>query len=99
MVSRTKTAIRIGFRAKGGLTARNGPAVNGFELCDTVCVPVAARITGARKVEQPIPPGTDPRSIRYAWADGPAPMLFDRAGWPVGPFEAVIPEQGKAKID
>jgi sialate O-acetylesterase len=98
-ISRTKTAIRIGFEIKGGLTARNGPAVNGFELCDTVCAPVAARITGARKVELAIPPGTDPRSIRYAWADVPVPALFDRAGWPVGPFEATIPKQGKAKID
>jgi len=98
-IARTKTAIRIRFATAGALSGRDGPAVEGFELCAERCAPVAARVIGARDVELPIPAGTDPRSVRYAWVDVPAPALFDGSGWPVGPFETAIPKRGKARID
>lgn len=97
-IARTKHAIRIRFATKSALVAHNGQSVEGFELCAETCATVAAHIVGTHEVELPIPGGTDPRSVRYAWADAPAPWLFDRSGWPVGPFETAIPKRGKTSI-
>ena len=73
--------------AGGGLVARNGAAVKGFELAgaDRQFAWADARIDGEKVIvhSKDVP---EPLAVRYGWADCPECDLFNQAGLPVAPF-------------
>ncbi len=80
--------IRLRFKhALGGLVAKGGKALKGFEIAgeDRKFVSAEARIEGntvvvrSDKVPHPV-------AVRYAWADYPECSLYNRAGLPASPF-------------
>jgi sialate O-acetylesterase len=80
--------IRLRFKhVTGGLTAKGGKPLKGFEIAgeDRKFVPAQANIEGntvvvrSDKVPRPV-------AVRYAWADYPECSLYNRAGLPASPF-------------
>jgi len=74
----------------GGLAAKGGGPLGGFELCgtDRKFYRAEAEISGDRvivhsnRVKQPF-------GVRYAWANNPAQAnLYNKEGLPASPFEA-----------
>jgi len=80
--------IRLRFKhVTGGLTAKGGKPLKGFEVAseDRKFVPAQANIEGntvvvrSDKVPRPV-------AVRYAWADYPACSLYNGTGLPASPF-------------
>jgi sialate O-acetylesterase len=80
--------IRLRFKhASGGLVAKGGERLRGFEIAgeDRKFVSAEARIEGdtvvvhSDKVPHPV-------AVRYAWADYPECSLYNRADLPASPF-------------
>ena len=72
----------------GGLVAKDG-ALTSFTLAgaDGNFVPAEARIVGTT-VEVKAAKVSDPKAVRYAWANLPAASLFNGAGLPAFPFRS-----------
>jgi sialate O-acetylesterase len=86
--------IRIWFdHAARGLVAKGG-ALQGFEIAgdDGRFATATARIDGETIVVSN-PQVTDPKHVRYGWANAPAVNLFNSEGLPASPFtsEDAIP--------
>ncbi len=73
--------------AEGGLAARNGAALKGFEIAgeDRAFVWAQAKIDGGQVIVQSSQVAK-PVAVRYAWADFPDCSLFNKAGLPAAPF-------------
>jgi len=83
-----KETIRAHWLHAAGLRTRDGaPAVKGFELAgaDGVYHPAEAKIDGSTIIVS-TSLVTEPRFVRYAWADNPATNLENAAGLPAAPF-------------
>ena len=83
--------IRVWFDSVGGgLKARDGAAVKGFEVAgdDKRFYPAEARIDGATVVAAS-PQVTQPVAVRYAWASNPDANLINAEGLPAGLFRSV----------
>jgi len=77
------------------LVARGHTAPIGFELCSGDsgdCHYADAQIDG-RQVHLRANMEGAVRRVRYCWADSPVCTLYDRAGWPAGPFEVDLPSE------
>src|SRR3546814_390700 len=71
-----------------GLTTNGSESVIGFEIAgaDKRFYPAAARIEGETIVVSS-PSVTQPKAVRYAWADDPGKSnLFSTDGFPAAPF-------------
>lgn len=79
---------RIKFNHAAGLSARPGALV-GFALAgaDRIFHPATARIDGETVVVSSSEV-TNPKAVRYAWANAPQGNLFNGAGLPAGPFRS-----------
>jgi sialate O-acetylesterase len=81
--------IRLYFdHVDGGLTAKGSNCLKGFEIAgsDSDFVPAEAKIDGNQVIvwQEKI---TEPKQVRYAWADNPAEAnLYNQAGLPASPF-------------
>jgi len=92
-VGRRGDGIAVTFRnATGALAVRSAAGPIAFELCgasDTSC-----RFADARLVNGDVvltgPDVASATRVRYCWGDAPMCNLYDAAGLPVGPFEAII---------
>lgn len=74
------------------LVARGHTAPIGFELCSDEpegCHYADAEIDG-RQVHLRVEMERPATRVRYCWADSPVCTLYDRAGWPAGPFEVDV---------
>jgi sialate O-acetylesterase len=71
----------------GGLAAKNGQRLKGFEIAgqDRAFAWAEARIDGDRVIVQSSQV-TKPVAVRYGWADFPDCTLFNKAGLPASPF-------------
>ncbi len=83
-------AVTVTFEGvQDGLVARSHTTPIGFELCSDEsgdCHYADADIDGQQvhlqaEMERPA------TRVRYCWADSPVCTLYDRGGWPAGPFE------------
>lgn len=83
------TSIRAWFDDAEGLTAKGG-TVTGFEVAgaDGKFVPATAQIEGETVVAES-PEVSEPRFVRYGWANSPQCNLFNGAGLPASPFTSV----------
>ncbi len=81
--------MRVWFEQGGGMRAKDGGELKGFEIAgrDGVYKPASARIendtvlvTGAQVGE--------PVSVRYGWADDPVCNLVNGDGLPASPFRS-----------
>jgi sialate O-acetylesterase len=94
-LSATRTANEIAVEfgdLERGLVAYSHDSPIGFELCADSpgsCRFAQSRIDGAR-IMLSIAAATSPSRVRYCWADSPVCTLFDRSGFPAGPFELKI---------
>jgi sialate O-acetylesterase len=84
--------MRVYFSHAGGLQAKAGGALTGFEIAgaDGKYVQADGRIEGETVVlssEQV----AAPVAVRYAWADDPVCDLINQAGLPAGPFRSDQP--------
>lgn len=90
---RGPSQIVIEFRdIQDGLVSYSHAAPIGFELCGQepgTCQFADAAIDGSR-ITLSVTAGSEPKRIRYCWADSPVCTLFDRSGLPAGPFELPI---------
>lgn len=79
--------IRLRFDSHGGLAAKDGGALRGFDVAgaDRNFVRAEARIDGDTVVvsSSSVPA---PVAVRYAWADNPEATLVNTAGLPASPF-------------
>lgn len=77
--------------AKGGLVARGGGKVEGFAIAgaDGKFVWANAKIDGD-KVIVSSPLVSEPKAVRYGWADNPAVNLTNRADLPASPFRTEV---------
>jgi sialate O-acetylesterase len=87
-------AARVWFNGiAGGLEAHGGP-LQGFEVAgeDHRFAPAEARIDG-ESVLVSSPQVTDPKYVRYGWANAPVVNLYNSVGLPASPFtsEETIP--------
>lgn len=84
-------AVRLSFTHAEGLVARGG-SPKGFTVAgvDGRFVWADARLDGEQIVlwSNQVPA---PRRVRFAWADNPEVNLYNAAGFPAYPFEAVQP--------
>jgi sialate O-acetylesterase len=71
----------------GGLTAKDGKALKGFEIAgeDRAFVWAEARIDGDRVIVRS-DKVAKPAAVRYGWADFPDMSLFNKEGLPAPPF-------------
>lgn len=77
------------------LVARGHNAPIGFELCSGDsgdCHYADAQIDGHQVHLRANMEGAV-RRVRYCWADSPVCTLYDRAGWPAGPFVIDVPAE------
>ncbi len=74
----------------GGLNARRGDVLRGFEIAgeDRAWQPAQARIEG-EKVVASSPAVPKPVAVRYAWKDDLDANLYNGAGLPASPFRTV----------
>jgi sialate O-acetylesterase len=82
--------IRVWFDSVGGgLKARDGAALKGFEVAgeDKRFYPAEARIEGATVVANS-PSVPQPVAVRYAWASNPEANLINAEGLPAGVFRS-----------
>lgn len=80
--------VVVQFRhADGGLTAKDGEPLRGFEVAgdDRRWVAASARIDGER-VRVSSPEVARPVAARYAWSNNPSCNLYNGAGLPASPF-------------
>jgi sialate O-acetylesterase len=80
--------IRLRFKhVAGGLVAKGGRALKGFEIAgeDRKFVSAEAKIDGETVVVRS-ENAPRPVAVRYAWADYPECSLYNRAGLPASPF-------------
>ncbi|MBF0245513.1 MAG: hypothetical protein HQL31_09630 [Planctomycetes bacterium] len=87
------TQVRVWFKyAKGGLAARGGLPLRGFEVADAkgVFAPASAVIDGETVVvsNAGIPA---PTALRYNWAHNPDGNLVNSADLPAAPFRCAVP--------
>ena len=83
--------VRVWFDSVGGgLKARGGGGVKGFEVAgeDKRFYPADARVDGATVVASS-PNVTQPVAVRYAWASNPDANLINAEGLPAGVFRSV----------
>ncbi len=77
---------------EGGLVAYSHETPIGFELCGRSAQ--SCRFADARiehdSVILAVPTGMSPTRVRYCWGDSPVCTLYDRSGFPAGPFEIGI---------
>jgi sialate O-acetylesterase len=79
--------IRVRFHHTGGqLVARSGE-VKGFQIAgaDGKFAPARAKIDGDTVVVSS-PDVSEPKAVRYAWADDPTCNLYNKASLPASPF-------------
>ena len=83
--------VRLRFDHAAGLTARGGK-LQGFAIAgeDGKFVWADASIDGSTVVLAS-PKVTDPRTVRYGWADNPVCTLYNAAGLPAVPFRTDAP--------
>jgi sialate O-acetylesterase len=84
--------LRVWFdSAGGGLQARGGGALKGFELAGPggVWQPAEAQIEGSTVVVSS-PSVSNPRAVRYAWAANPDGNLINAEGLPAGVFRGTL---------
>jgi sialate O-acetylesterase len=88
-LTRENHALRVWFDHAGGLSAKGGGAVTGFEVAgaDGKYVTADAKIEGSSVIVSSASV-SDPISVRYAWADNPTCNLYNREGLPASPFQA-----------
>lgn len=96
-VARSGSAVDIEFDVEGGrLGTRDGKPVGGVVLVDAAGKAswAAAEVQGSNKLHVPVPAGTTPTFVRYAWQDNPANanLADTESGLPAHPFEAKVPE-------
>lgn len=89
-------AMQIWFsHTTGGLVAKGGGALTGFEVAgaDHTFVPATAKVDGDTVLVSS-PSVTDPAYVRYGWANYPTVNLFNGDGLPASPFttEKTIPK-------
>jgi sialate O-acetylesterase len=80
--------IVLSFRyTDGGLAAREGDSLRGFEIAgeDHKWQPAQARIAGEQVIASS-PAVPKPVAVRYAWKDNPDANLYNGAGLPASPF-------------
>jgi sialate O-acetylesterase len=83
--------VRVWFDSVGGgLKARNGGALKGFEVAgeDKRFYPAEARVEGATVVASS-PSVVQPVAVRYAWGSNPDANLVNAEGLPAGVFRSV----------
>ena len=88
-ISREGNQLVLTFDAVGeGLKLTEGDKVKGFvlEVSEGKFEVAEGQIQGPNQVIVPIPEGTNPLSIRYAWADNPEVNLVNEIGLPTHPF-------------
>jgi sialate O-acetylesterase len=83
-------ALRVWFdHVDGGLVAKGGSALKGFEItgADRKFQPADARIDGQTVLvtSSAVP---SPVYVRYGWADNPDVNLYNAAGLPASPFQS-----------
>jgi sialate O-acetylesterase len=82
--------VRLKFGHADGLVAKDGPALNTFEIAGDDGKFIAAEAT--IDVDSVVVRSADvkaPKAVRYAWANYPEnPNLFNKAGLPAAPFLA-----------
>lgn len=80
---------RVWFDFAGGLAARDGGPLVGFEIAgaDGNFVPAEASIDGATVVVSSASV-KQPAMVRYAWADNPAANLINKEELPASPFRS-----------
>jgi hypothetical protein len=96
--------VEVQFRhTEGGLQARGGEPLKGFEIAgeNGVWHAASARISG-ESVLVSSPEVPSPKAIRYAWEDLPECALWNGAGLPASPFRAdrelfVLPHDAREK--
>jgi sialate O-acetylesterase len=83
------SALRAWFDHAKGLTAK-GATATGFEVAgaDRKFVPATATVDGTSVVVSN-PDITEPRYVRYGWANSPQCNLFNGEGLPASPFTSV----------
>jgi sialate O-acetylesterase len=100
MEVRGETAVVSFTSVGGGLVAKGGGPLGGFEICgaDRKFYRAEAEISGEQvivgcsRVMQPF-------GIRYAWANNPAQAnLYNKEGLPASPFEAYIRDDARAPV-
>jgi sialate O-acetylesterase len=77
---------------EGALTVYSAKDPSGFELCGATqesCRFVSAQLSGDH-VLLTADGVSDPKRVRFCWADSPLCNLYDGAGLPVGPFEIAV---------
>ena len=80
--------VRLRFKhVDGGLVAKGGAALKGFEIAgeDRKFVPAESAIDGKTIVVRSGQVAS-PVAVRYAWADNPTCNLYNKAGLPASPF-------------
>ena len=80
--------VRVHFKhVEGGLMAKGGAALKGFEVAgeDRKFVPAEAAIEGKTIVVWSAQVAS-PVAVRYAWADDPPCNLYNKANFPASPF-------------
>ena len=92
-ITREGNQLILTFDAIGnGLKLTEGDKVKGFvlEVSEGKFEVAEGQIQGTNQVIIPIPEGTNPLSIRYAWADNPEVNLVNEIGLPTQPFRLII---------
>ncbi len=87
---RESGALRVWFdHTTGGMTAKGGGALKGFEVAgaDRKFVPAEAKIEGTSVVAWSTTVA-NPLYVRYAWADNPDCNLYNGEGLPASPFKS-----------
>jgi sialate O-acetylesterase len=94
--------VHIKFTNTGsGLTAGDNAAVNGFAIAgaDQKFVWANVKIAGKNEIIVSGDSITNPKSVRYAWANSPVKAnLFNKEGLPAAPFRTdtwPLPTEGK----
>lgn len=82
----------VGFDHAQGLAARDGKALDWFEIAgeDGTFHPAAARVEGGEVVVSS-PQVAEPKLVRFGWHEAATPNLVNRAGLPALPFRSEHP--------
>ena len=85
-------AMRVYLSHAGGMQARGGGAIAGFEVAgaDGNYVPGEVKVDGDTLVVSSAQVAS-PVAVRYAWADDPVCNLVNQAGLPASPFRSDVP--------